>query len=99
LRATARRAALEAVAAIRTIEAEETEPTSVLLMSHLDQGCYRFGMARARRARRRMRRLDLTDTEPRAGRNWTDNGGARDQRGLKHRSADDVRIPPGLCRS
>ena len=44
-------------------------------------------------------RLDLADTEPRAGRNWTDNGGARDQRGLKHRSADDVRpvpIPPGL---
>ena len=49
-RATARRAALEAMAAIRTIEAEETEPTSVLLMSHLDQGCYRFGTARARRA-------------------------------------------------
>jgi integrase len=44
-------------------------------------------------------RLDLADTEPRAGRNWTDNGAARDQRGLKHRSADDVRpvpIPPVL---
>jgi integrase len=44
-------------------------------------------------------RLDLADTEPRAGRNWTDHGGARDQRGLKHRSADDVRevpIPPVL---
>ena len=44
-------------------------------------------------------RLDLTTSEPRAGQSWTDDGGARDERGLKHRSADEVRpvpIPPKL---
>jgi integrase len=44
-------------------------------------------------------RLDLTSSEPRAGQNWTDDGSARDARGLKHRSADEVRsipIPPVL---
>ncbi len=44
-------------------------------------------------------RLDLTSSEPRAGQNWTDDGGARDARGLKHRSADEVGsvpIPPTL---
>jgi len=46
-------------------------------------------------------RLDLTSSEPRAGQSWTDDGGARDARGLKHRSADEVRsvpIPPTLVR-
>jgi integrase len=45
-------------------------------------------------------RLDLTSSEPRAGQNWTDDGRARDARGLKHRSADEVRsipIPPVLA--
>jgi integrase len=44
-------------------------------------------------------RLDLTTSEPRAGQSWTNNGGARDERGLKHRSTDEVRsvpIPPVL---
>ena len=44
-------------------------------------------------------RLDLTTSEPRAGQDWTDDGDARDARGLKHRSADEVRsvpIPPVL---
>jgi integrase len=44
-------------------------------------------------------RLDLTTSEPRAGQSWTDGGSARDTRGLKHRSADEVRsvpIPPTL---
>jgi integrase len=44
-------------------------------------------------------RLDLTSSEPRAGQSWTDDGDARDARGLKHRSADEVRsvpIPPTL---
>jgi integrase len=39
-------------------------------------------------------RLDLTSSEPRAGQNWTDDGRARDARGLKHRSADEVRSVP-----
>lgn len=45
-------------------------------------------------------RLDLTSSEPRAGQSWTDDGGARDLRGLKHRSANEVRsvpIPPTLA--
>lgn len=44
-------------------------------------------------------RLDRTSSESRAGQNWTDDGRARDARGLKHRSADEVRsvpIPPLL---
>jgi integrase len=44
-------------------------------------------------------RLDLTSSELRAGQSWTDDGGARDTRGLKHRSAAEVRsvpIPPTL---
>lgn len=46
-------------------------------------------------------RLDLTSSEPRAGQDWTDDGDARDARGLKHRSADEVRsvpIPPMLVK-
>ena len=39
-------------------------------------------------------RLDLTSSEPRAGQDWTDDGDARDARGLKHRSADEVRSVP-----
>ena len=44
-------------------------------------------------------RLDLTTSEPRAGQSWTNNGGPRDERGLKHRSTAEVRsvpIPPVL---
>lgn len=44
-------------------------------------------------------RLDLTSSEPRAGQNWADDGRARDARGLKHRSVDEVPsvpIPPVL---
>jgi integrase len=44
-------------------------------------------------------RLDLTASEPRAGQSWTNNGGPRDKRGLKHRSTAEIRsvpIPPVL---
>jgi hypothetical protein len=48
--ATARRAALEAVAASRTIESEEDGRPLAYSRSPLGQCCYRFGTARARRA-------------------------------------------------
>lgn len=44
-------------------------------------------------------RIDLTTSEPEAGRTWTDTGQPRDRRGLKHRSRTAVRpvpIPPEL---
>jgi integrase len=44
-------------------------------------------------------RVDLVETAPHAGGSWTDDGEARDVRGLKHRAAAAVRpipIPPEL---
>jgi integrase len=44
-------------------------------------------------------RIDLAASEPRAGRDWTDYGTARQARGLKHRAAGEMRsipIPPAL---
>jgi integrase len=44
-------------------------------------------------------RIDLAVSEPRAGRDWTDHGTARQARGLKHRAASEMRsipIPPAL---
>jgi integrase len=44
-------------------------------------------------------RIDLAASEPRAGRGWTDNGTAREARGLKHRAQHEMRsvpIPPAL---
>jgi integrase len=44
-------------------------------------------------------RIDLAASEPRAGRDWTDHGTARQARGLKHRAAGEMRsipIPPAL---
>jgi integrase len=44
-------------------------------------------------------RIDLAASEPRAGRDWTDHGTARQARGLKHRAATEMRsipIPPDL---
>jgi integrase len=44
-------------------------------------------------------RIDLAASEPRAGRDWTDHGTARQARGLKHRAASEIRsipIPPAL---
>ena len=44
-------------------------------------------------------RIDLAVSEPRAGRDWTDHGTARQARGLKHRAQDEMRsipIPPAL---
>jgi integrase len=44
-------------------------------------------------------RIDLAGSEPRAGRDWTDHGTARQARGLKHRAANEMRpipIPPAL---
>jgi integrase len=44
-------------------------------------------------------RIDLAASEPRAGWEWTNDGAARDTRGLKHRAARDMRpvpIPPAL---
>ena len=44
-------------------------------------------------------RIDLAVSEPRAGREWTDHGTARQARGLKHRAAGEMRsipIPPAL---
>jgi integrase len=44
-------------------------------------------------------RIDLTVSEPRAGRAWTDDGTARQARGLKHRADHEMRsipIPPAL---
>jgi integrase len=44
-------------------------------------------------------RIDLAGSEPRAGRDWTDHGTARQARGLKHRAASEMRsvpIPPAL---
>jgi hypothetical protein len=44
-------------------------------------------------------RIDLAISEPRAGRDWTDHGTARQARGLKHRAANEIRsipIPPAL---
>lgn len=44
-------------------------------------------------------RLDLTNSAPRAGADWTDDGSPRDQRGLKRRGQREMRsvpIPPEL---
>ena len=44
-------------------------------------------------------RIDLAVSEPRAGRDWTDHGTARQARGLKHRADNEMRsipIPPAL---
>jgi integrase len=44
-------------------------------------------------------RIDLAGSAPRAGRDWTDHGTARQARGLKHRAAGETRsipIPPAL---
>ena len=44
-------------------------------------------------------RIDLAASEPRAGRLWTDDGGPREARGLKHRAQHEMRsvpIPPAL---
>jgi integrase len=44
-------------------------------------------------------RIDLATSEPRAGRLWTDDGAAREARGLKHRAQHEMRsvpIPPAL---
>jgi integrase len=44
-------------------------------------------------------RIDLAISEPRAGRDWTDHGTARQACGLKHRAANEIRsipIPPAL---
>jgi integrase len=44
-------------------------------------------------------RIDLAASEPRAGRGWTDDGAAREARGLKHRAQHEMRsvpIPPAL---
>jgi len=44
-------------------------------------------------------RIDLAASEPRAGRGWTDDGAAREPRGLKHRAEHEMRsvpIPPEL---
>ncbi len=44
-------------------------------------------------------RIDLAGSEPRAGRAWTDDGAARESRGLKHRAEHEMRsvpIPPEL---
>jgi integrase len=44
-------------------------------------------------------RLNLIGSEPRAGAQWTDDGNARDSRGLKHRGENAMRsvpIPPEL---
>jgi integrase len=44
-------------------------------------------------------RIDLAASEPRAGRLWTDDGAAREARGLKHRAQHEMRsvpIPPAL---
>jgi integrase len=45
-------------------------------------------------------RIDLAASEPRAGRDWTDHGTARQARGLKHRADGEMRsipIPPALA--
>ena len=47
-------------------------------------------------------RLDLTASAARAGRDWTDDGTARQARGLKHRAQHETRsipIPPVLVRT
>jgi hypothetical protein len=44
-------------------------------------------------------RIDLAASEPRAERGWTDDGAAREARGLKHRAEHEMRsvpIPPEL---
>src|SRR2546423_11786330 len=46
-------------------------------------------------------RVDLAETEPRAGTTWTDNGEVRQTQGLKHRPEAEIRpvpIPPELVR-
>jgi integrase len=45
-------------------------------------------------------RIDLAVSEPRAGRDWTDDGAARQARGLKHRAEHEMRsipVPPDLA--
>ena len=42
-------------------------------------------------------RIDLAASQPRAGTEWTDDGASREERGLKHRGANETRsipIPP-----
>jgi hypothetical protein len=44
-------------------------------------------------------RIDLAVSQPRAGAEWTDDGASREERGLKHRAANESRsipIPPVL---
>jgi integrase len=46
-------------------------------------------------------RIDLAGSAPRAGRDWTDHGTARQARGLKYRAAGEMRsipIPPALVK-
>jgi hypothetical protein len=40
-------------------------------------------------------RIDLAVSAARAGRDWTDDGTARQARGLKHRAQDETRSIPG----
>src|SRR5437763_665067 len=45
-------------------------------------------------------RIDLAASAPRAGTEWTDDGASREERGLKHRAANETRsipIPPVLA--
>ena len=44
--------------------------------------------------RRGWGRIDLAASEPRAGRDWTDHGTARQERGLKHRAEGEMRSMP-----
>ena len=51
--------------------------------------------------RRGWGRIDLATSAARAGKDWTDDGTARQQRGLKHRAQHETRsipIPPVLVR-
>jgi hypothetical protein len=43
---------------------------------------------------RRWGRIDLAASAPRAGRDWTDDGTARQARGLKHRAQHETRSIP-----
>jgi integrase len=41
-------------------------------------------------------RIDLANSAPRAGTEWTDDGASREERGLKHRAATETRSIPIL---
>ena len=45
-------------------------------------------------SRRRMGRIPLTNSQPRSGSNWTDDGSVRQRRELKHRAEDETRTVP-----